>query len=151
MTDLSGAFRECLEHGDVHRLQSIWSEVCPHLPQPKNREAATVSLHQARTAAESVSRGKRQYSHVWLRERGLKSDLPEHLKTRAEQLGHPVLVDGVGISVNVLGRGREAQERGTAIQGAMELVVSEMYADGDTDPLIVKPRMMAVREKIRRL
>ena len=148
---LAEALRECLEQGDVHRLRCIWAQASPHLPQPKNREEATVALHQARTAAESVTTGKRQYSHVWLTERGFKSDLPDDLKTKAEQLGRPVLVDSVGVSVNVMSPVIDRQERGAAIQGAMETVVSEMYADGDNDPLLVKPRMMQAREKIRRM
>jgi len=151
LTDVSTALRQCLDNGDVGRLLSIWAEVCPHLPQPENWEKANIAFHQARTAAKTINPNKRQYSHVWLKERGLKSDLPDELKTKAEQLGRPVLVDGVGVSVNVLSPSVERQERGASIQDAMECVVSEMYADGDTDPLIVKPRMMEARERIRGL
>lgn len=85
----------------------------------------------------------RAYSHQWLRERGLPSLLPDDLKPRAER-EYPVTVGVVGISVNA-----PESRAGMVpiIRGAMEEAVLDCYANGDTSPLIVKPRMMEAKRK----
>jgi hypothetical protein len=137
------AFRNLLEAGDGEALRVAWAQVAPHLPQPTSREQAETMMHHARTQAESVAFAKRAYSHRWLTERGLPSGLPDHLKPSAERL-YPRVVDAVGISCS--SRNPHLAPAVALIRGAMETVVQECYADGDTDPLIVKPRMMAARQ-----
>jgi hypothetical protein len=53
-----------------------------------------------------------------------------------------VIATSVGISVN-----SKYQVVRSSIQGAMEHVVQDCYANGDDDPLIVKPLMMEARRK----
>ncbi len=149
MNTLTSALRDCLEGGDVHRLRSIWAQVYPKMPQPKTYEEAEVVFHQARTAAKSVSAYRRQYSHVWLMDRGYRSDLPYELKSKSEQQGRPVIVEAVGIAVKSFNRSKEGRERVTAIQTAMENAVLEAMGDGVTDPNIVRAQMMLAREKMR--
>ncbi len=72
-------FRRCLIDLDVNGIRKLWAEVSPYLPQPQNTKEALFSLHMARTEAQSVPLGLRQYSHRWLRERGFGSMLPEAL------------------------------------------------------------------------
>lgn len=70
-------FRRCLIELDVTGVRKLWAEVSPHLPQPKSIKETLFTLHMARTEAQSVPLGLRQYSHRWLRERGFGSMLPE--------------------------------------------------------------------------
>jgi hypothetical protein len=86
----------------------------------------------------------RAYSHYWLVERGLRSDLPDKYKKQAER-EYPWIADSVAIAV-----GSRWPEVKLAIRGAMEGAVSECYADNKRDPLIVKPRMMEKREYVRK-
>jgi hypothetical protein len=60
---------------------------------------ALVTLHHARTQAESIALKLRAWSHRWLLEHGYPSGLPDHLKPSAERI-YPRVVEGVGISVN---------------------------------------------------
>jgi len=149
MPNLSSVLTDCLEGGDVRRLLGIWAQVYPTMPQPKSLEEAEVVFHQARAAANSVSAYRRQYSHVWLRERGFKSDLPYELRSRAEQQGRPVIVEAVGIAVKSFNSSKEGRERVTAIRTAMENAVLDAMGDGVTDPDVVRAQMMAAREKMR--
>ncbi len=149
ITRISSALNACLEGGDVRRLRSIWSQVYPKMPQPKSHEEAEVVFHQARAAANSVSAYRRQYSHVWLGERGHRSDLPYELKSKAEQQGRPVIVEAVGIAVKSFNRSTEGRERVTAIRTAMENAVLEAMGDGVTDPNIVRAQMALARKKMR--
>lgn len=133
-------FRAALEAGDVRQCRRMWSAFMPHLPQPENAEAA---MHMARTAAATVSLKARAWSHRWLTERGLPSQLPDKLKPSAERL-YPRVVEGVGISVNA--RSEWLKPAMVEIRHAMEDAVADCYANGDRDPLIVRPRMFEARE-----
>ena len=113
------------------------------MPQP-TPEQAEISMHAARTQAESVSVAKRCYSHRWLEERRLPSQLPDHLKPEADRL-YPRIADSVGISVNF---GSEwMRPAAELVQGAMEYSVLDSFADGTKDPVIVKGRMMEAKQK----
>ena len=143
------AFRNLLEAGDGEALRAAWSEVAPHLPQPKTPAQAETMMHHARTQAESVSFAKRAYSHRWLTERGLPSGLPDGMKPKAERL-YPRVVDAVGISCSA--KNPMLAPAMNLIRSAMEAAVMECYADGDTEPSLVKARMMAARQgEMRRL
>lgn len=137
-------FREALANLDVDLMLKAWAATCPHLPAPKTRPDALAALHMARTAAESMSLQDRAYSHRWLTERRLPSQLPDALRPSAERL-YPVRIEAVGISVNSKYAVVEK-----AIRGAMEEVVADCYANGDKAPEIVKPRMMEARARERR-
>jgi hypothetical protein len=105
-------------------------------------EAQTLAaIHIARTEAESMPLAARAYSHRWLLERGYTSRLPDRLKPSAERL-YPEVVGAVGISAN-----SKHLAIKTGVQNVMEYAVNDCYANGDTDPVIVKPRMMEARAK----
>lgn len=142
----SAQFRQCLEDCDVETLQAIWTAEFPGLPQPTRAEAE-ISLHMARTQSASISFKKRAYSHAWLHERNLPSQLPDHLRPRAERV-YPVIVDCVGIAIKTPPHRREL---GNAITQAMSDVVEDHYSRGIRKPEIIKPRMLEAREKIRRI
>lgn len=127
----SAAFRQLLEDGNVEGLRRYWATNARHLPQPQSHAEAEITMHVARTAAESVSLEARRYSDGWLRERGHPSQLPGELR--------PVIAEAVGISVNF----RSAVLRPAAVQirTAMEAAVEDCYANGDRDPARVKSRM----------
>jgi len=140
-------FRDCLERGDFHTMRQLWARVATHLPQPEDDAAAEASLHMARTQANSLALRLRAYSHRWLTERGLPSQLPETLRAPAERL-YPQIVEAVGISINssndhLKPLAKEAERRAG-------IAVEEMYADGDTDPEVVKKRIQEVKTNVMR-
>lgn len=137
----SSEVQRCLEQADVNGIKRFWAEIAPHLPQPKTDEETLAGIHHARTIASSISDKLRFYSHRWLLDRGYPSGLPDNLKPSAERL-YPQIAMSVGISVNSKGLFKEAVP---FIRKAMEDVVIDCYANGDTDPVIVKPRMMEAR------
>lgn len=136
----ASALRRCLIDLDVKGIRRIWAAIAPHLPQLKPADALP-ALHLARTSAASVPFNLRAYSHRWLTERALPSHLPDNLKPKAERM-YPVVVGGVGISVN-----SKHIEVKTGVQGAMEYSVLDSYANGDTEPDLVKRRMFEARDK----
>lgn len=142
---LGSQVRTCLEAGDVNGLWDLWSQAMPHLPQPHTFIEAETSMHIARTASRAVTFWKRAYSHAWLVERQLPSQLPDHLRPRAERL-YPRIVEGVGIAVKALSQSRKplAEALATAMRGA----VMECYADGRTEPEFVRARMREASTKV---
>jgi hypothetical protein len=75
-------FRRCLLELDVETIMALWRHVAPQMPQPQTRLEALVTLHVARTEAACVPDNMRVYSDRWLRERGIGSLLPEHLRPK---------------------------------------------------------------------
>jgi hypothetical protein len=136
--------RRCLAECDVPAMRNLWRYLSPRAPAPTTDQEALIVLHHARTRAITLPLKLRVYSHYWLTERGLRSDLPEKYKKIADQIDLGI-ADSVGISVS--SRWPEVQ---SAISGAMVGAVSECYADNKRDPLIVKPRMMEKRADMRR-
>lgn len=141
---LSAEMRKILIDLDVPAERRAWRELCPHLPQTATDEEITISMHLRRTAEQTIPPRWRYYSHRWLMDRAIPSQLPDHLKPSAERM-YPRKVDAVGVAVR--SRFVEVQR---AITGAMSGAVADCYANGDRDPFIVKPQMMAARDRERR-
>lgn len=141
---MNDEFRKILIALDANAARRAWSVVAPHLPQPATDAEALVCLHMARTAAETIPPKHRFYSHRWLTDNGYPSGLPDRLRPPAERM-YPKKVDAVGVAVK-----SAVPEIRTAITGAMSDAVADCYANGDRDPLIVKPQMMAARARERR-
>lgn len=137
-------FRRCLEQVDVAGIRALWAHVSPHLPQPQTDDEARVTIHHARTQAQSLPIKARAYSHAWLTERGLPSGLPDELKPAAERL-YPRVADAVGISVNT--KSELLRPIVEPVRGAMSDAVLEAYADGRTDPAFVRARMHEARTR----
>ncbi len=145
MSDLET--RNLLEAGDVEGLRAVWARF-PGMPQPENREQAEITMHYARTAADSIAMRTRAYSHAWLCERGMPSGLPEALKASAERM-YPVTVLGVGISVNT--KNPLLAPAMGEIRESMEHAVLDAQADGRlADAPFVKARMNEARERSMR-
>jgi hypothetical protein len=104
-------------------------------------------MHHARTQTETVSLKARAWSHRWLTERGLPSGLPDRLKPSAERI-YPRVATSVGISVNT--RSPWLKPAMVEVRRSMEDAVEDCYANGDTAPAIVRPRMFEAREKTLR-
>jgi hypothetical protein len=137
--------RLLLEAGDVEGLRAFHAKHSPHLDQPASHEAAEVAMHMARTQSRSVRFKLRAYSHSWLTERSLPSQLPDHLRPRAERM-YPRIVEAVGVSVSA--SSVEMKPVARFIQQAMCDVVEDMYANGDKDPDLVRKRMREARGMI---
>lgn len=137
------SFRHLLEAGDVAGLMAAWGQVMPGLPQPESRAHAEITMHMARTAADTVNLKARAYSHRWLTERDLPSQLPDNLKQSAERL-YPVVVSAVGISVNT--RNKWLKPAMIEVRVAMENAVEDAYAEGRKEPQFVTTRMNEARD-----
>jgi hypothetical protein len=138
-------FRRCLIELDVVGMCDLWFQVSPHLPQPKNNEEALITLHYARTQTNSIPVRLRCYSHAWLTERSLPSGLPDWMKPKAARL-YPHEVKAVGVAVKAMSAASAPLAR--AVEKAMSDAVLECYADGVTDPNIIKARMDAARARV---
>lgn len=130
-------FRQLLEDGDVDGLWQAWGRIAPHLPQPKTRQDAETTMHIARTAAASIPEAARLYSHRWLTERNLPSQLPGDML--------PKIVDAVGISVNFTSP--YLKPAAAEVRGAMEHAVLDRFAMGDKRPEIVQTAMREARDR----
>ena len=133
-------FREALEKLDLPLIRKLAAHVMPHLPQAASDEEALVSAHIARTAMRSIGFRLRAYSHAWLVERSLPSQLPDRLRPRAERM-FPQLVAAVGIAV------QNTTPVALAIRRAMEEAVLDA---GVADPPLTKRAIMSARAKARR-
>ena len=141
----TAAFRRCLLDLDVAGVRELWSRIAPGMPQPQTDADALISLHHARTQADTMPERVRCYSHSWLTERGLPSALPDRLKVKADRL-YPRTVTAVGVAVKSLSSG--GTEYAAAVEKAMSDAVAECYAHGETDPELIKARMNAARLRV---
>lgn len=142
---LSDTMRQCLEQLDVARIRSLWASEMPFLPQPETDAETLVCLHTARTAAESIALDLRCYSHAWLRDRELPSQLPDHLRPRAERM-YPRVVHAVGVAV--VARSPETEPLARHIEKAMSDAVLEADTEKRlTDSPFVKARMAEARAR----
>lgn len=137
--------RTALVAGDIAACRRIWAATNAHLPQPKTKAEAEQIMHVARTATRSIPLRIRAWSHRWLTERGLPSQLPDNLRPRAERL-YPRIAAGVGISIQA--RSPLMHSAVPIIRKAMESAVLEAEADGKLgDSTHVKARMAEARER----
>lgn len=145
LTDYSSAFRQCLLDVDVATMRKLHAYMSPHLPPAGTDEEVEISIHIARTATISIRFKERAYSHTWLTERSLPSQLPDDLRPHAERM-YPRVVSAVGISVNFLSSEMKPVE--VAVRSAMEDAVREVHADGKIlNTPLVKQRMEEARKR----
>ncbi len=136
-------FRTALETGDVALLERVHPILFPHLPAPAARDDAETMMHMARTQAEWMQLKPRAYSHRWLTERGLPSQLPDDLKPSADRL-YPVVVEAVLVSANT--NSPHLKPALKIVQQAICDAVEEAAADGRlSDSAFVRARMDAAR------
>lgn len=133
-------FRLALEELDIALIRKLWAHVMPHLPQPQTNEEALTCAHIARTASQSLDFKYKAYSHSWLRERGLPSQLPDSLRPRAERL-YPTTIPAVGIAV------RYRAPTSLLIRGAMEEAVLDA---GVKDASLTKRAILSARTRMRK-
>lgn len=139
----AATFRQLLLDGDVSGIMAAWGTFAPGMPQPESRDHAEAAMHMARTSTESLPIRPRAYSHRWLTERDLPSQLPDRLKPSAERM-FPVVVDAVGISVNA--KNPFFKPAMLEVRGAMEAAVEDAYAEGRKEPVFVRARMNEARD-----
>ena len=138
------AFKRAIEDGDYKRLRQIHSIALPHLPAPKSDDEAEITMHVARTQSAWLADDKRCYSHAWLTERGLPSQLPDELKPKAQRL-YPRVVEAVFVSANT--NSPLLKPVAKLVQGAMSDAVEDCYANGDKDPALVRTRIEEARKR----
>lgn len=140
---VSTSFRRMLSSLDVSALRLAWPVLFPGKTAPRDDHEALTVLHLARTQAESSPVSLRQYSHVWLTERGLPSMLPDELRPAPEQIKKQI-VDVTGISVN-----SAYPEVKQSIHDAMRDALLDALANRDSDA-VIRYRMLEARAKERR-
>ncbi len=140
------AFRAALYDCDVRRTRHLWAHVAPDMPQPESDAEAEVIMHQARTAADSVPMQKRIYSHAFLAERGLPSQLPDGMMPKRERKGPPVIFPAALIGVGTLSSNKDRREEAKAMEKAMADAVGGMIVSGITDKARIAKRMWEARD-----
>jgi hypothetical protein len=136
-------FHAALESGDIKLLRKASALLFPHLPQATSDAEAEIQLHMARTQMGSIDFRKRAYSHAWLIERGLPSQLPDDLKPKAERL-YPRVVEAVFVSAN--SNSAIIKPAVKLVQKAMSDAVEDAYAEGRTEPAFVRERIQDARK-----
>jgi len=135
----------CLEDCDVPVFRKIWAHNFSHLPAPTTDMDCLISIHIARTQTKRLKKSLRFYSHRWLTDQGLPSQLPDNLKPAAEQ-ERPRAVQAVGISLNTTNEILKPVIN--IIRGSMEDAVMECAAEGELgDTKLVSDRMLEARIK----
>lgn len=129
-----------LERGDPKALRAAWKRAAPHLPQPKSDAEAEITMHMARSASVLMPMKLRHYSHAWLLERNLPSQLPPE--------DQPVVAEAVGISVNF--KSAILMPAATEVRKSMEYAVEDCYANGDRDVATVQAQMAQARNRTMR-
>lgn len=142
----SAAFRSALYDGDVGRTRALWAAVSPDMPQPETYDEAEVIMHQARTGADSVPIQKRIYSHGFLDERGLPSQLPDGMKPPRERKGPPVIFSAALIGVGTTSKREDRREEAKAMEAVMAEAVGDMITSGVTDKARIVKRMWEARD-----
>ena len=135
----------CLLELDVAGMRRVQDAMNPEYPSPGTDADVLAGLHSARTQLPTIPLDKRLYSHAWLTERGMPSQLPDDLKPKAARL-YPHVVSAVGIMVAF--GSEEMKPVALAVRGAMEDAVNEAYADGrGNDIPHVRARMQEARSR----
>ena len=145
--DHSEEFRRCLAECDVTAIRILWKHLAPNMPSPESDADALTCIHLARTAAERIPFRLRAYSHRWLTERKLPSQLPDELKPKAERM-YPRVVSAVGVCVATWNNRKTDYHH--AVSTALCNVVENDYADGIEDPAIIKAHMKVVHDRMRK-
>ncbi len=140
---MSAEFRQLLEEGDVAGLRSAWSRLRPGMPQPQSHGDAEIVMHLARTAAQTVTFRLRAYSHRWLTERSIPSQLPDRFRPRAERM-YPQVVEAVAVGVRF--SSPWMQPAAVEVRGAMNAAIEDCFANGDRDPAVVSAQMARAKE-----
>jgi hypothetical protein len=135
-------FRAALTACNVREVDRLFRLIHPHLPPPSSLEATETAMHTTRSAADWLPDRARCYSHSWLVERDLPSQLPDHLKPMAERL-YPRIAEGVFVSINT--NSPLLKPAAAEVQKAVCDVVEDCYANGDTDPVLVRSRILDAR------
>lgn len=144
---VQSAFLACLTDLNVAAMRRLADGALPHLPRLGTDEDVLTSMHMARTQTAALPIALRAYSHRWLLERGLPSQLPDDMKERAERL-YPKVVGAVGIAVGFTAP--ELAPAGAMIRKAMADAVEDCYAAGRQDPAYVRPRMLDAMTRERK-
>lgn len=137
-------FIAALERGDVREVRRISEALNPHLPRAENDASAEVSMHMARTQVDALPLKTRAYSHRWLTERALPSQLPDDLRPGAERM-FPAVAEAVFVSANV--HNPALKPAAAIVQRAMCDAVEDAYANGDREPGLVRRLMHDARRK----
>lgn len=145
MTQLSDTFLRCLNEADFAGLRRAWSHFFPRMPRPATDDQARFVLHRARTTARSVPLHKRLYSHEWLEDRGLPSDLPAELRRDRPATR---IVPAVGVAVRARHPSPDARARAKEIEAAMARAGGDALAAGVTDPREISRAMWAARDRL---
>lgn len=144
--DHSAEARRILLALDVSAMRKFHTFMQPKAAAMIGNDAAVLAgMHSARTLLDILPLRAREYSHRWLTERGMPSQLPPHLWPKAERFV-PEIVEGVGIMVSA--SSPELEPAALLVRGAMEDVVLDAYADSHSpDPAVLQARMMEARKK----
>jgi hypothetical protein len=143
VVDPSNEARRILMDLDVKAMRRMHAELSPG-QNPGSDAEVLAGMHGARSQLDNIPLRFRQYSHAWLTERGLPSQLPPHLWEKEPFV--PRIVEGVGIMVAA--SSEELEPAALMVRRKMEDVVLDAYADSNSpDPKVLQARMMEARKR----
>ena len=143
MADHANEARRILMDLDVRAMHRMHAELSPG-QNPGTDQDVIAGMHGARTQLDNIPLRYRQYSHAWLTERGLPSYLPPPLWEKEPFV--PRVVEGVGVMVAA--SSEELAPAAAMVQGAMNNVILDAYADSNSpDPKALHERMMEARKR----
>lgn len=137
--------RRILLELDVGAMRALHRHLSPHLGSPGSDWDVLASMHLARTTLDSIPLKARHYSHFWLIDRNLPSQLPGHLLPKPDQVV-PRIVEAVGVMVAA--SSPELQPAADRVRDVMNATIMDAYADSASpDPKKLQERMMDARRK----
>lgn len=143
MANAADEVRRILMDLDVPAMRRAHAELSPG-QNPGTDLDVLAGMHGARTQLDNIPLRHRQYSHRWLTERNLPSQLPPPLWEKDPFV--PRVVEGVGIMVGAFSE--ELEPAALLVRREMENVVLDAYADSiSPDPRALQRRMMEARKK----
>ena len=123
--------KRCIIELDIDAAQRLWHHMAPHMAKPESDEQTLMVLHMARTALDSAKFEARAYSHAWLCERSLPSQLPDKLKPRADRL-YPRIVTAAAYSINF--KSSFLKPIKSLVMKAIDERMNELWADSKKTP-----------------
>lgn len=110
-----------------------------------SRNEAEITMHLARTGSNQIDKQHRLYSHRWLIDRGLPSQLPQSMR---KIVAESKIVEAVGVAV--MTQNPDLEPAAKAIERAMADAVEDCYANGDIRLELIQARIEVARQEATR-
>lgn len=125
--------RQCLRDIDVNGMRKLHTHVFPQYPAGDDA-SILLNIHVARVRARWLNLKARAYSHRWLLDNGYPSDLPDHLKPKAERL-YPRVVTATAYAFGGVFGSPHLRPLKKEVEAAVHTVILDTYATDKVDAI----------------